>query len=306
MRRKIMRKSIVTLGLTAVLTGVLAACTMVYADSDELSQIQESGTLKVGVEGTYPPYTYHDDDGTLTGFDVDVAKAIANKLGVEADFTESDWDSLLAGIDSGRLDTVINAVSITDEREEKYDFAGPYFYITQQIVVAKDNDDIVDMASLDGKKMANTATTAYLDLLEDAGVSLVQISTADEAVSLISSGRADFTTFNSVVFNEYLKQHPDANLKVAFVIPDVQDEYGVPVKKGETALYDAIQNAIDELKEDGTLSQLSMDYFDTDFTQPEDAATDSSKADSDTTDSDDSTTTDSSNSDAEASDSDAE
>lgn len=301
-----MRKSIVTLGLTAVLTGVLAACTMVYADSDELSQIQESGTLKVGVEGTYPPYTYHDDDGTLTGFDVDVAKAIADKLGVEADFTESDWDSLLAGIDSGRLDTVINAVSITDEREEKYDFAGPYFYITQQIVVAKDNNDIVDMASLDGKKMANTATTAYLDLLEDAGVSLVQISTADEAVSLISSGRADFTTFNSVVFNEYLKQHPDANLKVAFVIPDVQDEYGVPVKKGETALYDAIQNAIDELKEDGTLSQLSMDYFDTDFTQPEDAATDSSKADSDTTDSDDSTTTDSSNSDAEASDSDAE
>ena len=301
-----MRKSIVTLGLTAVLTGVLAACTMVYADSDELSQIQESGTLKVGVEGTYPPYTYHDDDGTLTGFVVDVAKAIADKLGVEADFTESDWDSLLAGIDSGRLDTVINAVSITDEREEKYDFAGPYFYITQQIVVAKDNDDIVDMASLDGKKMANTATTAYLDLLEDAGVSLVQISTADEAVSLISSGRADFTTFNSVVFNEYLKQHPDANLKVAFVIPDVQDEYGVPVKKGETALYDAIQNAIDELKEDGTLSQLSMDYFDTDFTQPEDAATDSSKADSDTTDSDDSTTTDSSNSDAEASDSDAE
>lgn len=301
-----MRKSIVTLGLTAVLTGVLAACTMVYADSDELSQIQESGTLKVGVEGTYPPYTYHDDDGTLTGFDVDVAKAIADKLGVEADFTESDWDSLLAGIDSGRLDTVINAVSITDEREEKYDFAGPYFYITQQIVVAKDNDDIVDMESLDGKKMANTATTAYLDLLEDAGVSLVQISTADEAVSLISSGRADFTTFNSVVFNEYLKQHPDANLKVAFVIPDVQDEYGVPVKKGETALYDAIQNAIDELKEDGTLSQLSMDYFDTDFTQPEDAATDSSKADSDTTDSDDSTTTDSSNSDAEASDSDAE
>ena len=242
----------------------------------------------------------------VAAIDVDVAKAIADKLGVEADFTESDWDSLLAGIDSGRLDTVINAVSITDEREEKYDFAGPYFYITQQIVVAKDNDDIVDMASLDGKKMANTATTAYLDLLEDAGVSLVQISTADEAVSLISSGRADFTTFNSVVFNEYLKQHPDANLKVAFVIPDVQDEYGVPVKKGETALYDAIQNAIDELKEDGTLSQLSMDYFDTDFTQPEDAATDSSKADSDTTDSDDSTTTDSSNSDAEASDSDAE
>ena len=269
-----MRKNFVILGLTAVLAGVLTTCSMAYAASDELSQIQESGTLKVGVEGTYPPYTYHDDDGTLTGFDVDVAKAIADKLGVEADFTESAWDSLLAGVDSGRLDTVINAVSITDEREEKYDFAGPYFYITQQIVVAKDNDDIVDMDSLKGKKMANTATTAYLGILEDAGASLVQINTADEAVSLIQSGRADFTTFNSVVFNEYLQQHPDANLKVAFVIPDVIDEYGVPVKKGEDSLLDAIQTAIDDLKEDGTLSQLSLDYFGTDFTQEDAADTD--------------------------------
>lgn len=182
-----MRKNILTLGLAAILTGVLATGTVAYAADDELSQIQESGVLKVGVEGTYPPYTYHDEDGELTGFDVEVAKAIADKLGVEADFTESAWDSLLAGIDSGRLDTVINAVSITDERSEKYDFAGPYFYITQQIVVSKDNDDIVDMDSLNGKKMANTATTAYLDILEDAGASLVQINTADEAVALISS-----------------------------------------------------------------------------------------------------------------------
>ena len=278
-----MRKNILTLGLAAILTGVLATGTVAYAADDELSQIQESGLLKVGVEGTYPPYTYHDEDGELTGFDVEVAKAIADKLGVEADFTESAWDSLLAGIDSGRLDTVINAVSITDERSEKYDFAGPYFYITQQIVVSKDNDDIVDMDSLNGKKMANTATTAYLDILEDAGASLVQINTADEAVALISSGRADFTTFNSVVFNEYLQQHPDANLKVAFVIPNVVDEYGVPVKKGETALYAAIQSAIDELKKDGTLSQLSMDYFDTDFTQETDAADDTADSENEAT-----------------------
>ena len=95
-----MRKSILTLGITAILTGVLATCSMAYSADDELSQIQESGVLKDGVEGTYPPYTYHDDNGELTGFDIDVAKAIADKLGVEAEFTESDWDSLLAGIDS--------------------------------------------------------------------------------------------------------------------------------------------------------------------------------------------------------------
>ena len=177
---------------------------------DELAQIQKNGVLRVGVEGTYPPMTYHDEDGKLTGFDVEVAEKIAEKLGVTAEFTESGWDSLLAGIDSGRLDTVINAVSITDEREIKYDFAGPYFYITQQIVVAADDDSITDMDSLKGKKVANTVTTAYMDILEEAGAELVPISTAEEAASLITSGRADFTTFNSVVFNEYLIQHPEA------------------------------------------------------------------------------------------------
>lgn len=235
---------------------------------DELAQIQKNGVLRVGVEGTYPPMTYHDEDGKLTGFDVEVAEKIAEKLGVTAEFTESGWDSLLAGIDSGRLDTVINAVSITDEREIKYDFAGPYFYITQQIVVAADDDSITDMDSLKGKKVANTVTTAYMDILEEAGAELVPISTAEEAASLITSGRADFTTFNSVVFNEYLIQHPEAGLKAAFDIPDVIDTYAVPVKKGETRLHDAIQQALDELSQEGVLTELSIEYFGKDFTQP--------------------------------------
>lgn len=235
---------------------------------DELAQIQKNGVLRVGVEGTYPPMTYHDEDGKLTGFDVEVAEKIAEKLGVTAEFTESGWDSLLAGIDSGRLDTVINAVSITDEREIKYDFAGPYFYITQQIVVAADDDSITDMDSLKGKKVANTVTTAYMDILEEAGAELVPISTAEEAASLITSGRADFTTFNSVVFNEYLTQHPEAGLKAAFDIPDVIDTYAVPVKKGETRLHDAIQQALDELAQEGVLTELSIEYFGKDFTQP--------------------------------------
>lgn len=235
---------------------------------DELAQIQKNGVLRVGVEGTYPPMTYHDEEGKLTGFDVEVAEKIAEKLGVTAEFTESGWDSLLAGIDSGRLDTVINAVSITDEREIKYDFAGPYFYITQQIVVAADDDSITDMDSLKGKKVANTVTTAYMDILEEAGAELVPISTAEEAASLITSGRADFTTFNSVVFNEYLTQHPEAGLKAAFDIPDVIDTYAVPVKKGETRLHDAIQQALDELAQEGVLTELSIEYFGKDFTQP--------------------------------------
>lgn len=235
---------------------------------DELAQIQKSGVFKVGVEGTYPPMTYHDESGELTGFDVEVAKKVAEKLGVTAEFTESDWDSLLAGIDSKRLDTVINAVSVTEERSQKYDFAGPYFYITQQIIVRSDDDSIVDMDSLNGKKCANNMTTAYLDLLEDAGAEIVPINTTEEAVSMINSGRADFTTFNSVIFNEYLKQHPDAKVKVAFAIPDLVDTYAVPIRKGETRLLEAVQSALDELAAEGTLSEISEQYFGTDFTKP--------------------------------------
>lgn len=235
---------------------------------DELAQIQKSGVLKVGVEGTYPPMTYHDESGELTGFDVEVAKKVAEKLGVTAEFTESDWDSLLAGIDSKRLDTVINAVSITEERSQKYDFAGPYFYITQQIVVRSDDDSITDMDSLNGKKCANTLTTAYLDLLEGAGAEIVPINTTEEAVSLINSGRADFTTFNSVIFNEYLEQHPDAKVKVAFAIPDLVDTYAVPIRKGETRLLEAVQSALDELAAEGILTEISEQYFGTDFTKP--------------------------------------
>lgn len=252
---------------TAVLTGTLLFGGTQLVFANELEDIQNAGVIKVGVEGTYQPYTYHDEDGNLTGFDVDVAKAIAEKLGVEVDFTEADWDSLLAGIDSGRIDTVINAVSVTDERKEKYDFAGPYFYIEQQVVIKKGNDEIKSWDDLKGKKVATNITSTTADIYKAAGAEVVAISTSDEAASLVLSGRADFCSFNANVFSSYLKEHPDAELEAAFSVPDSVDEYAVPVKKGETELLDAIQTAIDELKADGTLSKLSENYFDADFTE---------------------------------------
>ena len=256
---------------TAVLTGTLLFGGTQLVFANELEDIQNAGVIKVGVEGTYQPYTYHDEDGNLTGFDVDVAKAIAEKLGVEVDFTEADWDSLLAGIDSGRIDTVINAVSVTDERKEKYDFAGPYFYIEQQVVIKKGNDEIKSWDDLKGKKVATNITSTTADIYKAAGAEVVAISTSDEAASLVLSGRADFCSFNANVFSSYLKEHPDAELEAAFSVLDSVDEYAVPVKKGETELLDAIQTAIDELKADGTLSKLSENYFDADFTEAPDS-----------------------------------
>ena len=95
---------------------------------DLLSQIQANGTITVAMEGTWAPWTYHDENDNLVGYDVEVATKIAEKLGVEPKFVEGEWDGLLAGLDAGRYDIMVNGVDITPERAEKYDFSSPYAY----------------------------------------------------------------------------------------------------------------------------------------------------------------------------------
>ncbi len=234
--------------------------------ADQLSSIQKSGKFVVGVEGTYPPFTYHDDNGDLTGFDVEIAKAVAEKLGVEAEFSEAAWDSLLAGVDSGRLDTVINCVSITEEREEKYDFSNPYFFITRQIIVGTDNDEIKAPEDLDNKTIAVNSTHSFAGWFEEQGATIVPIDAVGEAIELVLSGRADCTSFSSIVLADYLKEHPDAALKVAFEIPDSEEASAIPIRKNEARLLEAVNQALEDLKADGTLAALSEKYFGSDYT----------------------------------------
>ena len=267
-----MRRNKVITGLSVLLTIVLSAS--IFAGSafakesgDELDRIQEEGILKVGVEGTYPPITYHDEEGKLTGFDVEVAEAIGQKLGVEVEFTEAEWDSLLAAVDSGRIDTVINAVSITEERQEKYDFSSPYVSLYRNVIVKGDNDTIHSLDDLNGTKVAENITTEYAQQLEELGVTIVPIDTLQQAFDLVTTGRADFTLLEDIQFGPYIKENPDADLKIAFTIdqdPDDVDQFAIPVKKGEIALMDAIENALNELKADGTLGALSVKYFEND------------------------------------------
>ena len=266
------------LGLS-LLAGLLTGCgkqeETTAADKDaqtaeedhSLEDVQKAGKLIVGVEGTYPPFTYHDDAGDLVGFDIEVAKAVAEKLGVEAEFVESGWDSLLAGVDSGRLDTVINEVGISEEREEKYDFSDPYFYIQSQVVVKSDNDSIHSAEDLDGKKVATNVTNIHVPWYEAQGAEVVSIDTSGEAADMLLSDRVDFISFNTVILADYLKEHPEAPMKVAFAVPDSEEQIAIPVRKGETALLDAINQALKELRDDGTLAGISDSYFSHDYTK---------------------------------------
>lgn len=231
---------------------------------DELARILKEGVLKVGVEGTYPPVTYHDENGELTGFDVEVAKAIGEKLGVEVKFVEAEWDSLLLAIDSGRIDTVINAVSATDERKEKYDFTEPYVSVYYNVIVKADNDSIQSLEDLNGKKAGENITSAFSTKIEELGATIVVIDSLQEALDLVTTGRADFTLTSDIMFYTYLEEHPDVDVKIACRFGEDKDQFAIPFKKGETRLVDAVNQALNELKADGTLTALSEKYFNSD------------------------------------------
>lgn len=253
---------------TAASPDTAAASTADTADETELDKVKAAGKLVVGVEGTYPPFTYHDDNGELTGLDIELGKALADKLGVEVEFQEAAWDSLLIGIDTERFDTVINSVSITDERAEKYDFSDPYYYEARHVVVRTDDDSIHGPEDLNGKKIATNTTNAFIPWYEEQGVEVVGVDTSGEAIDLLLSGRVDFVGINVPVLNAYLQEHPDAadKVKEAFVIPNSEDVIAIPVRKGEPEFLDAINAALAELREEGTLKEISEKYLGGDYT----------------------------------------
>ena len=247
---------------TAASAAANSTASSAAAGSDLLSTIQNRGTLIVALEGAWQPWSYHDESDTLVGYDVEVSRAIAEKLGVEPEYVESDWDSLFAGMDAGRYDMVCNGVEVTEERSKTYDFTTPYGYIHTALAVKKDNDSITSFEDLDGKTTANSLASTYMELAESYGATVQGIDTLEETIQLLTAGRIDATLNADVSFYDYLNVHPDADFKlVAFT--EEASHVAIPLRKGdETAtLLEAVNNAIEELRADGTLSELSEKYF---------------------------------------------
>ena len=251
-----------------MLASVLTMAVSAKGSDDLLETIQQRGTIIVGLEGDWAPWSYVDENDELTGYDVEVAKAIADKLGVEIQIVPGEWDGLFAGMDAGRYDMVVNGVEVTEERADKYDFSTPYAYIRTALIVKGDNDSIKTFEDLKGKKTANSIASTYMNLAESYGATCYGVSTLDETLTMVLQGRVDATLNAIVSFTDYMAQHPDSNLKVVATTEEASN-VAIPMRKGdETAsLREAVNKAIDELREDGTLSELSTRFFGEDISK---------------------------------------
>ena len=248
-------------GSSAAASGAASSAASTGA-ADQLTAIQANGKLVVALEGAWQPWSYHDESDTLVGYDVEVSRAIAEKLGVEPEYVESDWDSLFAGLDAGRFDLVCNGVEVTEERAKTYDFTVPYGYIHTALAVRKDNQDIHSFEDLKGKTTANSLASTYMELAESYGATVQGIDTLEETIQLLTAGRIDATLNADVSFYDYLNVHPDADFKLVAQTEDAS-HVAIPVRKGDdsASLLEAINTAIDELRADGTLKALGEKYF---------------------------------------------
>ena len=234
--------------------------------ADRLAAAKQRGTLIVALEGAWSPWCYHDDTDTLVGYDVEVSRAIAQYMGLEPEYVEGEWDGLFAGLEAGRYDIVCNGVEVTEERAKSYDFSEPYAYIHTALAVRADDDSITCFEDLAGKTTANSIASTYMTLAESYGAEVLGVDTLDETIQMLLAGRVDATLNADVSFYDYLNVHPDA----AFKLVDETDEAShvcIPVRKGggSNTLLAAVNEAIDALRADGTLAEISEKYFGSDI-----------------------------------------
>ena len=242
----------------------LLACALLICVAN--AKTLREGTLKVATEGTFSPFSYYNDKNELVGYDVDVARAVAEKLGLKIEFLTAPWDAMLAAFDAGKADAVFNQVSITDERKKKYEYSVPYTVVYGAIIVHKDNNDIKSFEDLKGKKNADSATSNWAQVAKKYGAQNVTVDSFAKSMELLIARRVDTVVRDNTVFYDFLKQRPDAPIKIAAKLKDVAYSAAI-VQKGNKELADQISKALNELKAEGKLKEISLKYFGKDVSE---------------------------------------
>ncbi|WP_225754821.1 amino acid ABC transporter substrate-binding protein [Actinotalea sp. Marseille-Q4924] len=273
---RFVRKSSLTVATAALALAVTGCSTAADDDAATVegtredsswSDVQEAGVLVVGTEGTYRPFSFHEEgSGDLVGYDVEVIEAVAEELGVDVEFEETQWDAIFAGLEAGRFDVIANQVSITPEREEAYTFTEPYTVSNGVVVVRADEDSIDSFESLDGKVTAQSLTSNWKALAEESGARIEAVEGWAQAVALVEQERVDATINDKLTFLDYAKNNDASGLKVA-AETDEQSYSAFALAQGRDELARAIDEALATLAENGTLAEISEKHFGADVTR---------------------------------------
>ncbi|TCP29292.1 amino acid ABC transporter substrate-binding protein (PAAT family) [Scopulibacillus darangshiensis] len=264
-------KKILTLLMSLSLVIVLAACgnndDNKSADKSLYDKVKSKGVITIGTEGTYAPFTFHDKkSGKLTGFDVEIAREVAKRIGVKPKFVETKWDGMFAGLDSKRYDMVANEVGIRPDRQKKYDFSDPYIVSKAVLIVRKDNNKIKNFDDLKGKRAGQSLTSNYSKIAKDHGAKVTPVEGFNQSIDLLTSGRIDATVNDSLSYLDSKKTRPNLPIKVAYEEKNAAKSAFL-FRKGSDELIKKINKALKDMHDDGTYLKISKKWFGTDVSK---------------------------------------
>ncbi|MCP1660540.1 transporter substrate-binding domain-containing protein [Neisseria perflava] len=228
-----------------------------------IDKINNKQTLTVGTMGTYSPFSYHDQSGKLTGYDVEVTRAVADKLGLQVEFKETPWDAMMNGLKSGRFDLVANQVALTSpERQATFDKAEPYSWSGKMLVARNDHAPVAKLEDIKGVKTAVMLSSNYDEVARKLGADVVHTDTMAQGLMIVQQKRAELTLNDELSLLDYLKQNPNSGLKYVWRSPAEEKlGAGLVINKGNEAALAKINEAMKALQDDGTLKKLSIQFF---------------------------------------------
>ncbi|UXH79396.1 transporter substrate-binding domain-containing protein [Roseateles amylovorans] len=256
----------------AVAAGVgalwLAGAAVSAQAADLLDEVKARGTLRIACEGTYPPFNFKDEKGELTGFDVEIAKALAAKMGLKPVFTTTEWSAILAGLQAGKYDVIVNQVAATDKRRETFDFSGPYVLSYPQLIVrANESRKLETPADLKGLKIGVGQGSNFAELAKGiAGAEVRTYPGAPEYLQDLATGRIDVAINDSLLI-PYLRAKTRLPVKAGAPLGKPESN-AIPFRKGSPQFKQAIDKALADLMADGTYAKISTKWFERDVSQP--------------------------------------
>jgi|SRR5690625_101910 len=256
--KKILRFWSITMVLMAV-SVILFAC----GGDDEAAPAEDGEITKlvVGTDATYAPMEYMDDNGDIVGIDIDIVDAIAEELGIEVEYKNIGWEPLFPAVDNDEVDFAVSSITITDKREESYDFTDPY-YIANQLILVPEGSEIASFSELEDDKTISVQinTTGHIvvqELIGETNPNILAAETMPLAITEMINGNADASVGDNSTVNEYMQNNPNAAVETIEDDDFEKEYYGLMVKKGNDEVRELLNEGIEKIKENGKLEEIT-------------------------------------------------